>query len=115
MSSLQTSKIQFAMLSHKGMSRQNNDDKVEVTVISESGGGTRRSVQKYISITAGQVSRIKNMMRQSNITESHMESGAATVVRTEPPDDPKTNDHYFDGQTHYWFYLGNWHEERKDG
>ncbi|ACV27431.1 PP2C family protein-serine/threonine phosphatase [Kangiella koreensis] len=51
MSSLQTSKIQFAMLSHKGMSRQNNDDKVFASaelglwLLSDGVGGLKQGEQ----------------------------------------------------------------------
>lgn len=51
MSSIQTSKIQFAMLSHKGMSRQKNDDKVFASaelglwLLSDGVGGLKQGEQ----------------------------------------------------------------------
>ena len=34
--------------------------------------------------------------------------------KSNPPDEPETDDWYYDGKKLHWYYLGRWHEERQD-
>lgn len=36
------------------------------------------------------------------------------IFTSDPPEEPQTDDWYFDGKHFHWYYLGRWHKERTE-
>lgn len=67
-----------------------------------------------------EVAALKNMIKAAMAvyTSNAMVVSDAPVgfqlFAQDPPEDPQTDDWYWDGKNLHWYYLGRWHRERLD-
>ena len=61
-----------------------------------------------------QIRYAMGVYRSQKIEPRQITGKGLELFASDPPEDPQTDDWYYDGKYLNWYYLGRWHRERID-